>query len=184
MKMRLKRHFLHSKLEIPPNFVPLRKQEADSNPMQKTIFMLMLAVGLVACKKPIVGATSSIERSKLAQLAESKLEPELKYHGVSESLAKILQECTQIADDTDMIAHLRTFLDNNRQYLIQISRQTDDWQKNMSEEDRMFFAIDMINRDYAKKLKTLVPLVQKRINDYPEVRNELQELLRNIEIRR
>lgn len=146
------------------------------------IFLLLLLFG--SCKKAPSGALSVKESSKLYQLSDrTDVSVEDKYHAVVESFAQVVYEALS-KQDAEMITHLRTFQSQNNSALDKLAIAFDDWQKDMNDEERMYFSSNLLSKDYTRKLMKYVPELQYRLKNYPSDADEFERMMRTIEMRR
>jgi hypothetical protein len=139
-----------------------------------------------ACKKPKPSqALNATEISKLMEITQNHtMSIEEKYYTLVESYAQVLQEALSKTSDEEMLAHLRTYRSQNGDALIRLEEEFDAWQKNMADEERMYFVVNLVSKPATQSLNYLAPRAESRFVKHPEDYKELKRMLMRMDLRR
>lgn len=139
-----------------------------------------------ACKKPTATASLNVsEISKLMEMANNhSINTEEKYFTLVESYAQVLQDALTKATDEEMKQQLSTYRNQNGDALIRLEEEFDAWQKNMTDEERMYFVVNLVSKPATQRLNYLVPKAEQRMAKYPEDYKELKRMLMRLDLRR
>lgn len=150
-----------------------------------SIFMLVSSFGL-ACKKPTASASLNVaEISKLMEIANNhSINTDEKYFTLVESYAQVLQDALTKATDEEMKQQLSTYRNQNEDALVRLEEEFDTWQKNMTDEERMYFVVNLVSKPTTQRLNYLVPKVEQRMAKYSEDYKELKRMLMRLDLRR
>lgn len=159
---------------------------------QFTILFLYLGMffliipGASGCKKKLPSrALNAKSISKLTELAQSTDAPtEDKYFFVVENYAQVIQEALARPSDAEMLQHLQTYRSQNEEALVTLESQFDDWQKNMTDDERMYFVINLTGKSGTKRLSALIPQIRARLRPYPEDAKLFERMAMRLDLRR
>ncbi|MDB4286094.1 hypothetical protein N9933_02210 [bacterium] len=151
-------------------------------------YLLFIAfAGLIflsGCKKPRTRTVSEVTKTELENLAESGKETKIKYHELGKILSQLVKESLEMGSDSLMLAHIKNFASLNEEGIKQLSEEIDDWQKTLSEEERIFFVMRLVPMKYARNLERYKIAFSRRTGKNSEQDKALNSLLRPLEIRR
>jgi hypothetical protein len=152
----------------------------------KYLFLMAIAgfIVLSGCKKPRTRTVSEVTKTELEDLAESGKETETKYHELGKILSQLVKESLEMGKDSLMLAHIKDFASLNEEGLEQLSSEIDDWQKTLTEEERIFFVMRLVPMQYARDLERYQIAFSRRAGENSEQNKVLNSLLRHLEIRR
>lgn len=153
-----------------------------------TIIMVfsVLLISVSGCKKKqpsrVLNAKSITKLAELAQSTDAMMED--KYFFVVENYVQVVKEALAKPIDTDMLQHLRTYRTQNEDALVLLENQFDDWQKNMTDEERMYFVINLTGKNATKQMRELIPQIRYRLRSYPEDARFFERMMMRIDLRR
>lgn len=126
------------------------------------------------------GALSDENRTELQVLAAApEFQTEAKYHKVANILCKLCEESVS-RNDSGAVFHLQEFEFANRDALAQLRREVSDWQRSLSNEERLRFAMKVMSESYANRLLNCDRAMRQRAAVAPLYR----DIVSVIEVRR
>lgn len=133
------------------------------------IFSLcLLGLYVQSCVNPQRGALSPEVRSELDRLADDPHKKnEQKYIEFSRIMARLLDEASAKPTEAGAIAHITEFATENDAALQRLAVELDKWQKHMSNEDRMFFVMNLMAEKSTEKLQKRGKAFRRRISGNP-----------------
>lgn len=154
--------------------------------MRALLLVLATLLCFAACKKPSPSkALNATEINKLLEAARStELNMEEKYQLLIQSYTDLLREALNKGSDEEMRIHLATYRSQNQEALIMMEGLFDDWQKNMTDEERMYFVVNLIHKPATQQLNYLAPRAEARLKAYPDDYKELRRMLMRLDLRR
>lgn len=145
------------------------------------IILLLLLSG---CYKPQSGSNSPETRTELDELADQNLPMGEKYLELGKVISTLMDETASIGQDAAASAHMEEFLSDNESALRRLGIQLDNWQKNLTEEDRLFFVMELLSQPYSTRLKGLTNGLRGRFSGKEPASTNLRRLTRILEFRR
>ncbi|MDX2246637.1 MAG: hypothetical protein SF052_07680 [Bacteroidia bacterium] len=145
------------------------------------VVILLLNTG---CNSPGKGANSPEARSELDLLSSSDTYVGNKYLRMAEKIALLLEEAAAIETDQAAMTHIRDFAADNAFALDALTDEFDKWQKNIDDEEKMFFVMKLRAQPFSAKLRNLVPAFRNRIAYDKTFLAEYDALTGRLEIRR
>lgn len=145
------------------------------------IILLLLLSG---CYKPQSGSNSPDTRTELDELADQNLPMGEKYLVLGKVVSTLMDETASISQDATAAAHMEEFLSDNESALRRLGIQLDNWQKNLTEEDRLFFVMELLSQPYSTRLKGLTNGLRNRFTGKEPAMTYLKQLIRILEFRR
>lgn len=143
------------------------------------VSLLILGWGLPACGKRS-GSMSEENRTELQVLAaQSEFLTESKYHKVATIMCKLCEESIGKSDSSASF-HLQSFEYANREALKHLRREIGDWQRTLSEEERLRFIIKVSSESYSGRLLNCDRAMRQR----PAIEPLYHDIMGVIEIRR
>lgn len=103
---------------------------------------------------------------------------------MAEKIALLLEECAAIENDQGAMEHFRDFAADNEFALNALADEFDKWQKNIDDEEKMFFVMKLRAQPFAAKLRRLEPAFRARIAYDKTFVAEYDALLGRLEVRR
>lgn len=148
--------------------------------------LFLILAGESGCKKKLPSKSLNAKTiSKLAELAQSTDAPtEDKYFFVVENYAQVIQEALSRPTDAEMLQHLQTYRSQNEEALVLLESQFDDWQKNMTDDERMYFVINLTGKNGTKRLSSLIPQIRYRLKPYSEDAKLFERMMMRLDLRR
>jgi len=148
--------------------------------MKILAYALALAtIPLLACSTK-KGALSDESRTALQILADGpEFQTEVKYHRTAAILCQMCQEVQQ-KSDAEAAVFMQEFEYRNREALLQLGQETNDWQKSLTEEERVFFVMKVASEPYSTKLLAC----DHQMRDRPAIEPLYRQLVAAVEIRR
>ena len=157
---------------------------------KKTLWLLVLmslatTLGLYGCKKGGRGAAHPVQAGLLELLAQdTRKSPAQKFHEVAQTMSQLVNEAISMPTDAEMVSHLSTFASQNREALQALNDQLGAWQRNMTAEERTFFMIELLSRDYISQMSRNVPILRQRLQSNPTYLAQFESLYNSIQIKR
>lgn len=146
--------------------------------------VIILLLFLTSCYKPQSGSNSPETRTELDELADLNLPMGEKYLELGKVVSTLMDETASIAQDAAASAHMEEFLSDNESALRRLGIQLDNWQKNLTEEDRLFFVMELLSQPYSTRLKGLTNGLRNRFSGKEPASTHLRRLTRILEFRR
>lgn len=128
---------------------------------------MIVLLSLSACGTPQAGSNSPAEREELMDLADTPMDPEEKYFAVAEKFHGLMVEANQKVDDAGAAAHIEEFLADNETAFRLLTIQLDNWQKGLTEEERLFFISELNARPISRQLRNAYASLRTRFSDNP-----------------
>ncbi len=151
--------------------------------MKRLPFLLFL-FSLMACNLPKIGSMSPEVRTELDDLADQPIDMDEKYLGLARIVTGLLDEAAAMPQNAAAGAHLAEFFADNEGALQRLTIQLDNWEKNMTPEERMFFLMKLQAQPYTPRLNTLHNGMKNRLADQPEAANQLELIMRPLQFHR
>lgn len=126
--------------------------------------MPLLLILLSSCFVPNQGSTSPEVRTELDDLADLAIPASEKYLQLGKVVSILLDETAAIAQNEAAAAHMERFLSDNESALRLLHIQLDNWEKNLTEEDRLLFMMELLAKPYSTRLKSQSRALKNRFS--------------------
>ncbi len=104
------------------------------------------------------------------------MKTEEKFNNVASICAEMMEEAVAHSRTEDMVAHVKTFSENNQFFLKPLNSEIERWLQFMPDKERTDLMIRMMAQDYSISLSRTVPLYFTRIDKHPN-RAEYEQIL-------
>lgn len=131
--------------------------------MRRLLPLLLIILG--GCFVPNQGSTSPEVRTELDILAEQAIPASEKYLQLGKVVSILLDETAAIAQNQAAAAHMERFLSDNESALRLLHIQLDNWEKNLTEEDRLLFMMELLAKPYSTKLASQSKALTNRFSE-------------------
>ena len=145
------------------------------------IYILLL---LSSCYTPKSGSNSPEVRTELDELASESLPMEEKYLVLARVITSLLDETAAMPQDAAAIVHLSEFVSDNESALTMLKIQISNWERNLTEEERMLFLMKLLSQPYATRIKGLSNGLKNRFSSQEAAKSNLGILMSTLEFRR
>lgn len=150
--------------------------------MRPTVILFLIL--LSGCYVPKSGSNSPETRTELDELADENLPMGEKYLILGKVVSTLLDETASISQDAAAATHMEEFLSDNASALRRLGIQLDNWQKHLTEEERLFFIMELLSQPYSTRLKGLTNGLRNRFAGKEPASSHLRELTYILEFRR
>ncbi len=144
--------------------------------MRPALFLCLLLL-LSGCYVPQEGANSPTTRTELDLLAGTNVPVSQKYLTLGKVVATLLDETAAISQNDAAATHLAEFISDNESALTRLYIQIDNWEKHLSEEERMFFIMELLSQPYSTRLNSLHQGLRNRFAGQAQARKQLDQLM-------
>lgn len=135
--------------------------------------MMMILGG---CFVPNQGSTSPEIRTELDDLADQAVAVDEKYLSLAKVVSVLLDETSAIAQNEAAADHLNRFVSDNESALRLLTIQLDNWEKHLTEEDRLLFMMELLAKPYSTRLAAQQQALTNRFSDNSTHLSYLQQV--------
>lgn len=133
--------------------------------MRHSHLLLILIFAVSFLSGCATSAQLKVHRLELQRLAYGGVSNIDKFDGLASVLVTVLDESTDFSSPFKTYRYISKFVDQNDDAIKVIVSDLESWQNNMSQTDRIQFTARAVTKPYSRKLMTLVPKVQKIVEE-------------------
>ncbi|MDX2248799.1 MAG: hypothetical protein SF052_18575 [Bacteroidia bacterium] len=106
-----------------------------------------------------------VHRNTIQELAHGGTSNMDKFDGLATTIITVLDEATNLSSPYKTYKYIMKFVDQNQTEIVAITTDLESWQANMGQDEKIKFTARSLTKPYSRKMITLVPKVQKMLEE-------------------